>query len=186
MPARFIVTVGFMLISFSVAGQASANWFTEIFKEIGRDVKRRQCWPEPYTSQDRAAAGAPFCTMVSNGWRRQNMLGKFHFKPDTGELNEVGRKKVRWILTVCPERHRLVYVHTAENKEETQARRKAVENLVGQIAQDNPPPVLITSISEEGWSAEQADRIGREYLKSTPKPRLPDDSDQGSESGYGS
>ncbi len=183
MPVRSLTAVGFMLITFCFAGQASGNWFTEFFKGVGRDVKRRQCWPEPFVAADRAAVDAPFCAMVSNGWRKQNLLGRYHFSAETGELNEAGRQKVRWILTVCPVQHRLVYVHVAASEQETLARRKAVEKLIGRIARDNPPPVLTTSISEEGWSAEEADRIGRKYRDSIPKPRLPSDSGQEGEGG---
>ena len=71
--------------------------------------------------------------MVANGWRRQNMLGEFHFEPATGQLTEAGRLKVRWILTACPEQHRLIYVHTAERDEETSARIAAVQQLAAQI-----------------------------------------------------
>ncbi|MBU4272835.1 MAG: hypothetical protein KKE86_02740 [Planctomycetes bacterium] len=178
MPTRFIIFIGFVLISFGAATQVSANWFLAIFNDIARETKRRQCWPAPFVALDRADVRSPFCTMVNNGWRRQNMLGEFYFKQGTGQLTEAGRNKVRWILTVCPEQHRLVYINIADTKEETLARRAAVEQLVAQIAPDNLPPVLTTSISEDGWSAEQADIIGRKYLESIPKPRLPQDSDQ--------
>ncbi len=185
MPAKYIVALGFVLISFCSAAQVSANWFTGFFKDAAQDTKRRNCWPEPFLGPDRAAVHAPFCTMVSNGWRKQNLLGEYHFQPDTGELTEAGRNKVRWILTVCPEQHRLVYIHNAATKKETAARRKAVEQLIAQLAPENPPPVLTTSIPDEGWSAQQADLIGREYQKSIPKPRLPDASSQSGGSGSG-
>ena len=37
-------------------------------------------------------------------------------------------------------------------------------------------PVLITSIPDDGWPAEQVDMIARKLLSSTPIPRLPDTS----------
>ena len=98
-----------------------------------RDVKRRQCWPDPFLCPDRAAVRAPFCAMVANGWRRQNMLGEFHFDPQSGQLTEAGRLKVQWILTACPEQHRLIYVHAAGTREETAARVAAVQQLAGPV-----------------------------------------------------
>jgi hypothetical protein len=52
----------------------------------------------------------------------------------------------------------------------------------------NLPPVMATSISDEGWSANQADAISRKYLSSQPSPRLPaaTSSGGGASSGGGS
>ena len=174
MSVRLPGIVGFALISLACASQASADWCFGIFDSIARDTKRRQCWPEPFSAVDRAAARAPFATMVANGWRRQNMLGDLYFEPNSGQLTEAGRQKVRWILTVCPEQHRLIYVHTTDSKEETTARFTAIRQLAVQLTPNNLPPMLPTAIADDGWSAEEVQAIGREYLKSMPKPRLPD------------
>ncbi len=173
MPARIVGIVGFMLISLSCASQVSADLCSSFFGGIARDVKRRQCWPAPFSVADRVAARAPFALMCANGWRRQNMLGEFHFKPDTGELTEAGRLKVRWILTAGPEQHRLIYVHTADNNAETSARMAAVQQLARQISPANLPPVMATSIPDEGWSASQVDAVQRKYMSAQPSPRLP-------------
>jgi hypothetical protein len=185
MSARFLGVVGFVLISLGCASQVSADWFFGIFDSIARDTKRRQCWPQPFTAPDRAAVRTPFATMVSNGWRRQNMLGEFHFEPRTGQLTEAGRLKVRWILTVAPEQHRLIYVHTADTNEETTARMAAVVQLASQIAPNAPSPVLPTSISDEGWSASEVDAISKKYIGATPNPRLPMPSTSGGATGSG-
>ena len=182
MPARLFAVVGFVLIAFGSATQVSADWFFGIFDSIAKDTKRRQCWPDPFAAPDRAAARMPFATMVANGWRRQNMLGEFHFEPSTGQLTEAGRLKVRWILTTGPEQHRLIYVHTADTDQETSARLAAVQQLATQIAPNNLPPVLPTSISEEGWPASEVDAIGRKYMSTQPAPRLPAASSPGGSS----
>jgi hypothetical protein len=125
-------------------------------------------------------------TMVSNGWRRQNMLGEFHFEPATGQLTEAGRLKVRWIVTEAPQQHRIVYVHTADSNEQTAARIAAVQLLVVRYAPPGEmPPVLPTSISDQGWPADQVDLIGRKFQASTPPPRLSAKTDSGG-SGSGS
>jgi hypothetical protein len=173
MPARLIAVVGFALISLGLASQVAGDICSSVCNSVARDIKRRQCWPEPFTGPDRVAARAPFAMMVANGWRRQNMLGEFHFEPRTGQLTEAGRLKVQWILTVAPQQHRLVYVHTADSKEETAARLAAVQQLAVKISPESLPPVLPTSISDEGWSAAQVDAIERKYMSATPSPRLP-------------
>lgn len=183
MPSRLILAIGFLLLTFGATAQVSAEWFWGFFNHVARETKRRQCWPEPFTAPDRAATRAPFYTMVNNGWRRQNMLCKFHFDQNSGQLTEAGQNKIRWILNVCPEQHRLIYVHIGANKEETIARRAAVEQLIAQLSPGNLPPVMTTSISEDGWSAEQADLIGRKYNSSIPDPRIPKSSSQSSGGG---
>ena len=98
-------------LSLGLAAQLSADEIIgDAVNSVARDTKRRNCWPEPWLGPDRAVTRAPFCIMVANGWRRQNMLGEFHFEPGSGQLTEAGRLKVQWILTACPEQHRLVYV----------------------------------------------------------------------------
>jgi hypothetical protein len=174
MPARFLSVVGFVLIALGSATQASADWCLGIFDSVARDVKRRQCWPDPFDCADRGTVRAPFVTMVANGWRRQNMLGEFHFEPETGQLTEAGRLKVRWILITGPQQHRLIYVHMADTNEETSARIAAVRQWATQIAPNDLPPVLPTSISDDGWPADQVDAIARKFRDSAyPQLELP-------------
>jgi hypothetical protein len=173
MSARLLSTVGFALIVLGSAAQVSAELLCEVCNSIATDVKRRQCWPEPFAGADRAATRAPFVIQVANGWRRQNMLGECYFEPVTGQLNEAGRRKVRWILVAGPQQHRLIYVHTAENSEETAARMAAVQQLASKIAPTDIPPIMQTSISDEGWPASQVDLIQRKFQSTTPPPRLP-------------
>jgi hypothetical protein len=174
MPSRFHSIIGFVLITLGIAAPVSAQQcFWGFFRSIGRDFKTRNCWPEPHVCPDLVSVQQPMCAMVNNGWRRQNMLGDIHFQPGTAQLTESGKRKVRWILTACPEQHRLVYVHIADTGEETAARIAAVRQLTLQIAPVNLPPILVTSISDDGWPAEEVDAILRKYYSSMPPPRLP-------------
>lgn len=185
MPVRLYTVVGFVLIAFASASQVSAGWFCDIFNSIARDVKRRQCWPEPFLRPDRVAARAPYVTMVANGWRRQNMLGEYHFKPSTGQLTEAGRIRVRWILTAGPQQHRFIYVHRARTKQETSARIASVMQLAGKISPKNMPPVMATSISDQGWPAEEIEAISRKWRKTIPAPRLPPPASANTSAGTG-
>ncbi|MCE5267682.1 MAG: hypothetical protein LLG00_07335 [Planctomycetaceae bacterium] len=188
MPVRLSAVVGLVLIAFGCAGQASAELLASGVNSVVRDIKRRQCWPDPFQTADRAAVRAPFCAMVANGWRRQNLLSDLHFQPQTGQLTEAGRLKVQWILTACPEQHRAIYVHIAGTRDETSARLAAVQQWASQFAGDETsptPPVTITSVSDQGWPAERVDAIGRRMISSTPIPRLPDADAGGASAGGG-
>jgi hypothetical protein len=177
MLSRLGIVVGFVLIAFGLAASASAEFFLwEMVAGVGRDIKERNGWPDQYYPTSVAATWAPMCVMVNNGWRRQNLLGEYFFEPVTGQLTEAGRQKVRWILTVCPEQHRLIYVHAAYTAEETDARLFAVQQASLKISVGGLPPIMTTTIPDEGWPADQVDLIGRKYEATMPPPRLPADS----------
>ena len=177
MAARIIRLLGFMLIASGSAGSLWAGCWddvTDCFHSIPRDIKRRQCWPEPFNAPDRAAVRAPFATMVANGWRRQNLLGDYYFESNTGKLKEAGTLKVRWILAAAPQPHRIIYVRVAGSEEATSARIAAVQEQVAlMVPKGSLVPVLPTTISDDGWPADEVETIARTYLKSTPVPRLP-------------
>ena len=136
-------------------------------------MKERQIWPEQYRPIDKAAALAPYPMMIENGWRRQNMLVAAHFDASTNQLTEAGQNKVRWILVSAPQSHRSIYVHVADTSEMTSARIASVQQYASKIAPNDLPPIMTTTIHEEGWPADQIDMIGQNYLKSMPSPKLP-------------
>jgi hypothetical protein len=173
MPARLFSVIGMTLIALGLTSQASAEILCDAWNSVVKDVKRRQCWPEPFVHADRVAARTPFAMQVSNGWRRQNMLSEFHFLPGTQQLTEAGQIKIRWILTACPEQHRTIYIHMADNEEDTAARMAIVQQCAAKISPNNIPPILTTSIPDEGWSADEVDQVGRKYQSTMPPPRLP-------------
>lgn len=181
MPARWLTMVGVFCISLGCAAQVSAEILCEAWNSIVRDVKRRQCWPEPFNGPDRAAVRTPFSIQVANGWRKQNMLGEYHFVTGSDQLTEAGRLKVRWILTACPPQHRMIYVHIGMNDEETASRIAAVQKFAAEVTPANVPPIMPTAVSDEGWPADQVDAIGRRFQSTMPDPRLP-----ASSSGMGS
>jgi hypothetical protein len=186
MPARLFSIVGFVLMVLGSATQVSADWCFGIFDSIVVDTKRRQCWPAPFDGPDRATVRAPLATMVANGWRKQNLLGDYHFEAGTGQMTEAGRLKVRWILTSAPQQHRQIYVHVADSSEETSARIAAVRQLAAQIAPHELAPVMPTAIPDDGWPADRVDLIGRKYQSIIPAPKLPPSAGSGGSSGGGS
>ena len=178
MIAQFVRLSAVACIAVVVASPAKADWndncVAQFFNSIARDVKRRQCWPKPFTCPDRQAVRAPFATMVSNGWRRQNLIDDYHFDPQTGELTEAGRMKVRWVLREAPEQHRILYVHCGENVQETTARLDVVrQHAVTILPHGQLPIIMETDIPSGGWSAATIDAVGRKYLESVPLPVLP-------------
>jgi hypothetical protein len=173
MPFRFLIAIGLVVFSLGFVSEASAEWWVSgFFKGIYRDIKERQQWPEKYMPADKAAVNAPFPTMMENGWRRQNMLVASHFDANTQQLTEAGQMKVRWILTSAPPQRRSVYIHVGDTDTNTSTRIASVQQYVAKISPKNLPPIMTTTISEDGWSAEEINKIGQKYLESMPDPKL--------------
>jgi hypothetical protein len=181
MMAPFIRLAVLTISTLACVLPARADWLSclvdgtkEFCHTVVRDTKRRNCWPEPFLRPDRHAVRAPLALMVSNGWRRQNMLADHHFVEQSGDLTEAGRMKVQWILTEAPQHHRTIYVHKAGSPEITAARIDKVQQLAAQLVPEGELPlVLETGVAVQGWSAAQADTIGRKFKDSIPDPRLP-------------
>jgi hypothetical protein len=124
---------------------------------------------------------------VANGWRSQNLLGTHYFEPNTGELTEAGRLKIRWITFQAPSQHRAIYVSSAETPEESAARMNSVNNYVAKIQpQGELPTVTETRLTDDGSPADQVESISRKYQASMPAPRLPARDDGSGSSGGGS
>jgi hypothetical protein len=164
----FAVAFGGLWCSVPVQGQ--------ILESIAKDFKRNNCWPQPFVCPDRQAVRAPFVVMVNNGWRRQNILGDYHFKTETGELTEAGKLKVRWILTQAPPQHRIIFVNRAMSPAETAARMDTVQQLAAEYTPGEPlPRVIETDLPAAGWPADQIDKVARDFFEKTAiTPRLPE------------
>ena len=180
MTVRLVFITIILFVNLAGTTLAETSWIAECLHLIVRDTKRRNCWPKPFDAPERYAVRAPFAVMVSNGWRRQNMLSDHHFGVENGDLTDAGRLKIRWILVEAPQQHRVIYVHTGDTGAVTAARIDKVRQAVIQIMPDGPlPPVFETSIPDRGWSASRVDQVGRKFEASIPDPRLPSASTDG-------
>ncbi|HEY4759778.1 MAG TPA: hypothetical protein VIH42_04285 [Thermoguttaceae bacterium] len=161
----------------------SADWLCDFINSVARDTKRRNCWPNPFVCPDRQVTRMPLAIMVENGWRRQNMLGDFHFEKKTGKLTEAGQLKIRWIIYEAPAQHRSIFVHIGQTNEETDARLESTQEYVASLVpHDEMPPIMQTTISDSGSPADRVEMIDRKYQSSMPAPRLPAVTNQNSSS----
>jgi len=131
-------------------------------------------WPWPYVCPDRIAVQEPFCIMVNNGWRRQNLLGGHHFNPETNQLNAAGQLKVQWIMTQAPPDRRRIFVERALDTKVNTERLTAVREYSTQVAVDGRTPLIAeTSLMSEGRPAAIVDAINVKFQQSMPAPVLP-------------
>lgn len=169
--------------SATLAGSLSDNVVSRFLHSVCRDMKRNNCWPEPFVCDDRESVRTPFVRMVSKGWQRQNTLGEHDFVPETGELTLAARARVRQILLLGLPQHRTIYVHRSLSPSETLARVDAVQQLAARtVRQGELPEILETDLPAPGWSAGQVDAVERKFIASMPMPRLTDEKEETSAS----
>jgi hypothetical protein len=157
----------------AVAGAPDA-WH-QFWANTKRDFWRNNAWPQPFVETDRAAAVAPFAVMIDNGWRMQNLMGDYHFNPDSQELTNAGKEKIRWILTQVPPPRRTIFVQRGLDREKTAIRVDAVQKIAAQILpQGDLPAVEETNLEPKGWPAEEINNTYTKHLSTAPPPRLPE------------
>ncbi|MCE9551996.1 MAG: hypothetical protein K8T91_01275 [Planctomycetes bacterium] len=168
----------------AISATSHAGCLDKFFEDVDKGYHRNKYWPEPFIMQDRAFVAAPFVVMTQKGWEEQNLLGENYFKKETGELNESGQLKVRWIMTQAPLGFRTVYIERANSPQGTADRMDATRRFADRIAIGGEvPDVRESNMMVNGWPAEYSDMIITKFQQSTPDPRLPPDPDAGATSG---
>lgn len=173
MLAYFARLIVFAIVTLTTLS-SSADWLCDFGNTVARDTKRRNCWPAPFECFDRQTARTPFAIMVSNGWRKQNMLGDFHFEPTTGQLTEAGKLKIRWIVFEASAQHRDIFVHIGETPEETEIRLACVRAQAAFLVPENEiPPITQTKISAPEYPAQRLQIIKDHFQPHWDQPELP-------------
>ena len=121
-------------------------------------------WPNIYIPPARRSVCATYDAMINNGWRRQNLLGDYHFNQDSHQLTDAGKLKVNWILSQAPQQRRSVFVQRGAEQVDTSARIAAVHDHAGSISPGVGSVVVNdTHIVAEGHSASSVDNVFQAY-----------------------
>lgn len=172
MQRRITLAVSSLVLTLVVCTISTA---ADYWHRFSTDWHRNNCWPKPFNYSDRDAVRVPFFTMVNNGWQRQTTLGDYHFDGGSQELNQAGRRQLRWILTQAPENRRIVFVQRSTFVDQTAARVDSVQRsaatiiprgLLPEVVQTHSPPI--------GMPAELIDPVYRLHASTIPEPRLPE------------
>jgi hypothetical protein len=166
--AAALVAVGGFLSS------AQAVWIDESVYYVKRGAHQNELWPWPYVCPDRVAVREPFCIMVNNGWRRQNLLGPHHFNDKANQLTSAGELRVRWIMTQAPGERRSIFIERDIEPSVTEQRLATAREFAAQVAIDGQTPqVLETHLVSEGRPASVVDATNVRFQESMPPPMLP-------------
>ena len=139
-------------------------------------------WPRHYIPPARRSVCATYAAMVNNGWRRQNLLGDYHFDKESNELTSAGKLKVNWILSQAPVQHRNVFVQRGAEELQTTARIASVHDYAGNMSPSvGQVDVNDTHIVAEGHSDSSVDSVFVGYEANRLPPVLPASSSGGDE-----
>ncbi len=163
--------IGFVLASVHTANAICCD-ATAHYVKHGYYANKQ--WPWPYVCPDRIAVREPFCIMINNGWRRENLLGAHHFNPETNQLNAAGQLRVQWIMTQAPPDRRSIFVERALDTAVNGGRLSAVREYAAKVAVDgSTPQVSETHLMAEGRPASVVDATNVKFQQSMPAPVLP-------------
>ncbi|MBX3425470.1 MAG: hypothetical protein KF688_07320 [Pirellulales bacterium] len=132
-------------------------------------------WPSQYVQQPRQTICDTFAAMRNSGWRRQNMLGEYHFNEAGTELSQAGRTKVQWIATQAHPHRRQVFVAQGADPQSTAARVANVQEFVSRGYPMAGEPIVVheTSLQYESRPAGMVDATMVGYQANRPAPMLP-------------
>jgi len=131
-------------------------------------------WPKIFIPPARRSVCSTYDAMINNGWRRQNLLGNYHFNQDTNQLTDAGKLKVNWILSQAPQHRRSVFVQRGAEQLQTTARIAAVhEHTAGLSPAIGAVNVNDTHIVAEGNLASSVDSVFVGYEANRLPPVLP-------------
>jgi hypothetical protein len=167
-----VAVIGFAAMA--VAQRASAVCFDDTAHYVKQGYHVNEMWPWPYVCPDRMAVREPFCMMINNGWRRENLLGAHHFNPETNQLNAAGQLRIQWIMTQAPPNRRQIFVERSLDSAINSQRIDATRAYAVKVSIDNRLPQIVeTSIMFEGRPATIVDATNVKFQQAMPAPVLP-------------
>ena len=133
-------------------------------------------WPLPYSCRDRAFVKEFMARQVRAGVTEHAALHDFHFHPETHELTDAGRERLRSAVltaasagTTSP-----IVVAAGAQPEVGYARLARVQSAVAELgAPQLAPSVSLGHGPAIGRPAEEINRLRLDELQSTPQPRIP-------------
>jgi hypothetical protein len=171
---RTIFAAAAAVVVIASTRQVSAVCCDDAAMYVKQGYHANAMWPWPYVCPDRIAVREPFCIMVNNGWRRQNLIGAHHFNPETNQLNPAGQLRVQWTMTQAPADRRSIFVERSLDQNVNNQRIAAVQEYAAQVALDGrAPQVAQTHLVSEGRPASVVDFTNTKFQQSMPLPVLP-------------
>jgi hypothetical protein len=131
-------------------------------------------WPQQYIWPARRGVCNAIELTIANGWRRNNLLGKYDFAPDGTGLSEAGKLRVERILTYAPPQRRMIFVTRTADPAETSGRVEAVQSFAAsRLPGIGMIDVQETYLQDDGHPAAGVDAMLTGFGANQPAPVLP-------------
>ncbi len=166
----------------SSRGQYCTGYYARSGQQCGSAYCDNTVWPSYYIPAARNSVNSAYTAMISNGWRRQNLLGAYHFDSETSQLTAAGKLKAQWVLTQAPQDRRNIFVERGSNQAVTDSRIAAVNDWVASQSSSDLLGVSETHIVAEGHQAGSVDSIFVGFQANQPAPVLKADTGSSSSS----
>jgi hypothetical protein len=171
---RNVLAVAVLMAFGCLVTSAQAVWVDDGAHYVKRGYRQNQLWPWPYVCADRIAVREPFCMMINNGWRRQNLLGPHHFTANGDKLTSAGELRVRWIMTQAPAQHRTIFIERDFDPSVTAQRLATTRDYATQVTPEGQLAQIVESyLISEGRPAAVVDATNVRFYESLPPPALP-------------
>jgi hypothetical protein len=131
-------------------------------------------WPQQYVWPSRRGVCQAMELTIANGWRRNNLLGKYDFAPDGTNLSEAGKLRIERILTYAPPQRRTIFVQRAIDPADTAGRVDAVQSFAAsRMPGIGTIDVQETYMQDDGHPAASVDAVFTGFGANQPLPVLP-------------
>ena len=171
---RSVFAIAVLVAFGGLATSAKAVWIDDGAHYVKHGYRVNKVWPWPYVCADRVAVREPFCMMINNGWRRQNLLGPHHFTANADKLTTAGELRVRWIMTQAPNQHRTIFIERDIDPSVTAQRLATARDYATNVSTDGQvAQVVETYLISEGRPASVVDATNVRFQESLPPPALP-------------
>ena len=168
----------------AASGHDAGSHFSRAYEQHNLMYQRNQAWPKPFICWDRAAYFNTWNQMYTAGLAGECTLSDAHFDPETGNLNQMGERKIEVIFRNLPESHRGVLVaetrDPAINNHRIEVARNAVRQWYGEAYASQ---VALTGRVPEPGSGAKVYGVNTRYQASLPTPTINNAAGSGSTSG---
>ena len=163
---RLLVTGLIACTSLLGAPRANADW-NEFWAQFERDRSRNEAWPHAFLRADQQAVRQTFRVMVDRGWEQQLVFQHFHFDTQSNELNELGEKKLRWILSQAPSERSQIFVQQTLDEDINSARMLAIQTRATEIAANSGRDISPSNASPYHLRGVAADQMTGSVLSAS-------------------
>lgn len=176
MEKRWSWLVGLVLVPF-FAGAASAQeiksdrWWSQACSQFRLHQQRNNALPQPFARRDQGIVKETFGVMFAKGATINRILDSVHFDPETQQLNNVGKTRLREIL--AQKKNLDVLISTTFDGQLDLKRKKQIQALLATLKFPGNRPGVSTTfhLPHHSVGAEKA-ALRQTFWASQPEPSL--------------